>query len=474
MKQKAIFVLILFAAPALALGISFLCENKLDAELRSAIVESNPTVNKLELRSVTARTFLAGRDESEFASARTAMGHFDLMRTAAFGLIAFVLVYFAALWLAGRLAVRNRDLLLHVFKPGFYVSAGLLAAATVVNAALLIAAIYYGESYFVGRLHVQLIALIGIGAVGGAFAIIKATLGSRKKAEAAVFGKVLRETDHPGIWAQVRTLAGGVGALAPENIVLGLDPTFFVTDADIATLDGTLTGRTMFISAPLARLLDGPEFRAVVAHELGHFKGRDTEYSRRFYPVYRGLGMSLNELQRAEGARLFAVLPTMMMLGTFLGSFAAAEAKLSRERELAADAVAVGAAGARPFAVALARIIVSGPYWAKLDKEMAVLGKGGSPLPNVSAHIAARALTELPPEALGEVRERRMSHPTDSHPPTGLRLEAVGLSLDAIKDEVLRSPAGPPAIGLIDGAEATEMELSSAYREDLARRYVLS
>jgi hypothetical protein len=188
MNKSAMFALILFAAPILALAVSFLCESKLDRELRKAIAEANPTVNKLELREVTARQLLAERDAADLAPARNQMAHFDLMRTGSWGMIAFVLIYFAALWLAGRLAIRNRDLLLRVFKPGFYVSSRLLAVATVVNAALLIAAIYYGESYLIGRIHVQIIALIGIGAIGGAFAVIKSVMGSRQRAVSTVFG----------------------------------------------------------------------------------------------------------------------------------------------------------------------------------------------------------------------------------------------------------------------------------------------
>ena len=110
----------------------------------------------------------------------------------------------------------------------------------------------------------------------------------------------------------------------------------------------------------------------------------------------------------------------------------------------------------------------------KMDAELARLGGGGRPLPNVSSFIASRALTDAPPDALAEVGERRISHPTDLHPPTGMRLEAVGMSLDLIKDEVLAPSADPPAIGLFDGAEAVEEALSIAYRDRLARRCDLS
>ena len=478
MKTKLSLGLFLLAVPVLALTVSFLCERKLDAELREAVAAESKDMTAAEIReNVNVRRLLllaaAGSDQPELGPVRAQIGHFDLMRAGSLAMIGVVLLYHALLWGAGKLAVRDRSLLLRVFKPGFYVSAGLLALTTVVNAALLMASIYYGESYLLGVIHPRIIALIGLGAVFGAFAIIKAALASRKRAESEVFGKALPEAGHPRIWSEVRALAERTGSLAPENIVMGLDPTFFVTEGDVRCLDGKLTGRTLFFSAPLSRLLTEPQFRAIVGHELGHFKGQDTAYSQKFYPIYRGLAASLSELQSVQGTMAFAVIPTMIMLGSFLDSFAKAEAKLSRERELAADAVAVAATDARTFAVALARIVVSVPYWLKLENDLVEAARNGEPWPDVSSFIAARAVACASSEALAEVEQGSMSHPTDSHPPTGLRLEAVGFSFDAIRDEVLDPGASVSALGLVNEAPAIEASLSAAYREILVARFDL-
>lgn len=477
MKTKLSLGLFLLAAPVLALTVSFLCERKLDAELRESVAAERTDMTAAEIRekvNVRRLLALAGDGQPELDPLRAEIGHFDLMRAGALAMIGIVLLYHAALWGAGRLAVRDRSLLLRVFKPGFYVSSGLLALTTVVNAALLMASIYYGESYLLGVIHPKIILLIGLGAVFGAFAIVRSALTSRTRAESEVFGKALPEAEHPRIWREVRELAERTGSLAPENIVMGLDPTFFVTEGDVRCQDGKLTGRTLFFSAPLCRLLTEPQFRAIVGHELGHFKGQDTEYSQKFYPVYRGLVTSLAELGCTQGTMAFAVIPTMIMLGSFLDSFATAEAKLSRERELAADAVAVAATDARTFAVALARIVVSAPYWIKLDEELVKAARGGEAWPEVSSYIAARAVAGASPEALAEVEQRSMSHPTDSHPPTGLRLEAIGFSFAAIRDEVLDPGPGVSALGLVDGAPAVEASLSAAYRELLGTRVDLS
>lgn len=474
MKKTIALALFVFAAPVLALSVALLCEHKLDVELRQAVTAQSADLTAAQIQKITVRRLLAISDDADLDPVRAQIGHFNLMRAGALTLIGVVLLYFASLWTAGKLAVRDRSLLLRVFKPGFYLSSGLLAATTVVNAALLMAAIYYGESYLLGVIHPKIILLVGLGAIGGSFAIIKAALASRKIEAAEVFGKTLREAEHPRIWSEVRALAGKTGSLAPENIVMGLDPTFFVTEGDVATLDGALTGRTLFFSAPLTRLLSETQFRAVVAHELGHFKGKDTEYSMKFYPVYRGLGLSLARLQYTQGTMAFAVIPTMIMIGIFLDSFAKAEAKLSRERELAADAVAVSATDARSFAVALARIVVCGPYWEKADEEFVQEIRGGQTPPNVCSFIAARALAGVSPEAMAEVGQGHMSHPTDSHPPTGVRLEAIGIGLDQIRDEVVKQDAGPSAMDIIDGAAALEESLSTVYGERLSRRFDLS
>jgi len=477
MKTKLSLGFFLLAVPVLALAVSFLCEHKLDVELREAVAAERTDLTEAQIReNVNVRRLLAlsGSDQAELDPVRMQISHFDLMRAGSLAMIGVVLLYHAFLWGAGKLAVRDRRLLLRVFKPGFYVSSGVLALTTVVNAALLMASIYYGESYLLGSIHPTIIGMIGIGAVFGAFAIIKAALASRTRAESDVFGKVLPEAEHPQIWREVRALAERTGSLAPENIVMGLDPTFFVTEGDVQCLDAKLTGRTLFFSAPLSRLLTEPQFRAIVGHELGHFKGQDTEYSRKFYPVYRGLATSLTELGSTQGTMAFAVIPTMVMLGSFLDSFAKAEAKLSRERELAADAVAVAATDARTFAVALARIVVYAPYWLKLDDDLVQAAHGGQAWPDVSSYIAVRAVAGVSPEALAEVEQRSMSHPTDSHPPTGLRLEAAGFGFDGIRDEVLNPDTSVSALDLIDGASAIEASLSDAYRQLLGSRFDLS
>jgi Zn-dependent protease with chaperone function len=472
MKGQWRFTLFLFLAPVLALLVSYMCVGKLDSELRRTVAAQRQDLTPDALKEVTVRRLLVAQDSSELAPVRAEMLRLDLMRAGAWIMIAIIVLFNAALWTAGRLAARNRSLLLHVFKPGFYASSLVLIVTTIINAALFMASIYYGETYLFEMFHPQVLILIGIGAVIGASAIVKALVSSRKRASARVFGRILREDEHPLTWAHIRGMAKRVGSLAPENIVVGLDPTFFVTETDVESLDTKLKGRTLFLSAPLCRLLSADQFDAILGHELGHYKGEDTRFSREFYPIYRGLIASLQGLQiAARGWMVLAVLPSIWMFSSFLQSFAAAETKLSRERELAADACASSATSARTFAVALTRVVAASPYWLKLDEDAVRTLRDGQPLTNVSAFISSAISARHLPAIPGQLVEQKMAHPTDTHPPLMVRLDNLGIGFDSIKDDICLPVTEIPAIGLIDGAEALEESLTKAYRDDLARRF---
>src|SRR5262249_3948737 len=119
---------------------------------------------------------------------------------------------------------------------------------------------------------------------------------------------------------------------------------FYVTETEVASLDGLLHGRTLYVSFSLCRILDLNEFRAVLAHELAHYKGLDTRFSREFYPIYRGAAQGIVNVRSTFSGRgvigRLVLLPAIYTLSYFLRAFAESERRISRERELAADSAA--------------------------------------------------------------------------------------------------------------------------------------
>lgn len=63
--------------------------------------------------------------------------------------------------IAGRMARKNRPLLLSAFSVGIWLVKLTTIAIIIANAAILMTTIYYAEALLIGRLHIKLIAGIG-------------------------------------------------------------------------------------------------------------------------------------------------------------------------------------------------------------------------------------------------------------------------------------------------------------------------
>ena len=150
---------------------------------------------------------------------------------------------------------------------------------------------------------------------------------------------------------------------------------------------------------PLARLLTTDEFTAVIGLELGHFKGSDTKFSERFYPIYRGTVTSIASLHAAggEGSGSIALLPAIAILTHFLESFAVAEHKLGRDRELAADQAGALVTDARTMATALVKVHAFSGLWNNLQQAAVEALKEGKLFVNASKTYADAARTARRP-----------------------------------------------------------------------------
>ncbi|XSF42680.1 M48 family metallopeptidase [Cronobacter dublinensis] len=157
-----------------------------------------------------------------------------------------------------------------------------------------------------------------------------------------VMGHRVSRREAPALWQAVDALARGPGAVVPENIVVGLTDNFYVTASPLLLNTGeTVTGQTLYFPLTWAALLSPEEMTAVVGHELGHFSGKDTEFSQRFLPLYDGFSRSLEALEPKAGKTSFAgVLELRTALYSahyFLEQFHGMVMHWSQRREHAAD-----------------------------------------------------------------------------------------------------------------------------------------
>jgi len=298
-----------------------------------------------------------------------------------------------------------------------------------------------------GRLSSGDVKLMAVAGMFGIFAIILVfgALSQLRKAlrlftpdPLPLLGREVNRDEAAGLWRAVLDLSARCNAQPPEHIVVGLTDGYFVTSSDIVLRpeERRISGRTLHVPLPHLALTDREEAAAIIGHELGHFSGEDTEYSRRFVPIYAGVSRSLEAVAESEanGNALSLVLTRpAMMLGLFvMEQFDHAVHHWSRQREFAADAVGARLTSNKAAASALLR---SSAIHPRIHE---ILGEVAEKPANRPADLLPAILRAAAERGLDDPRihlEEQQPHPTDTHPPTSQRIAALGLL----------TPSGPDA-----------------------------
>lgn len=472
MPRRAWMVVMLFGAPLIGFLVAGAVRGHQDEKLRTFARDSVPDVDLAKVAVLTVADLCAEAPGVAGKQLCDDDAMLSIMRQGAVWAALAGLALIVGIGGAGRLARRNRWILVILFRPGLYAAVAIAVGLVAVHAALLVGSIWYGESALVGRVHGGVMLAIALGAVMGIIGMSRGAFSIVRRAESTVIGRRLTRTEAPQLWAVVTGLARRLQALEPQNIVVGLDPSFFVTEADVICLDGKLTGRTLYCSMPLSRILRQPEFDAIIGHELAHYKGDDTKFSLRFYPIYRGTSTALASLEQAggEGAGTFALLPALAVLTYFMECFAVAESTLGRDREIEADRAGANLTSVDAMATALVKVHAFVGVWSGFDSAAAEALKAGKYYTNASELFAGAVATSATAKSLEGLADSRMSHPTDSHPPLAVRLAALNSGIDRLAPMALNVAPEDSAIDYIADAVQRETDLSSAYQGILAHR----
>jgi Zn-dependent protease with chaperone function len=471
-KRMFFLLAMLVAVPGVGYTVAQMVQSHNDSQLQAILKQQYPNAPQERIRAVTVDTLCSASSPSA-EDICTTNNNLNMMREASLCAALAGLAMLVFIKLAGIVSKSNRTLLLVVFRPGLYLTALVLVGLVLVHATIAIGIIYYGESALVDRVHVGIIAAIGIGAALGAFTIVRHTFAILHKAQTVVIGTELSREKAPRLWQTIDDTARRLGSLLPDHAVVGLEPNFFVTEADVVCLSGTMSGRTFYCSLPLARILSKDQFVSVLGHELGHFKGDDTKFSKRFYPIYRSTTSSLQALGQAggEGAGGIALLPAIVVFSYFLESFSNAESRISRDRELAADLSGASIASKAAIATALVKLHAFSGIWNDLQQVTVEQLRNGLFFTNVSKLFADAAAEHAKPESLNGIIDTHLSHPTDSHPPLAARLQSLGVHLSDVSNDALIVTPTDSALSLFDNPEEYEQNISAQYQVFLAQQF---
>ena len=351
------------------------------------------------------------------------------------------------------------------FVTGWRLTTWASAASLLVQGALAVWLSYWVTAFFFHKYSPKLIVFVGIAVALGVFVAV-AGVFRRVHFDNQAVGELVSEADAPALWKRIRHLAQRLNTEPPRNIVAGIDANFFVTEAPLTVGNQTLTGRTLFVSLPLLRILDQSEADAVLGHELAHLRGGDTRSSARLGPKL----VQFDHYRHAiRTGGLSAVASPVLDLYRII--FEIALARDSREREFKADRIAAKLVSPAAIAQSLVKIAAYAQYRDKIEGELF----GQDQRHDNQLGIARYVASGLAPYAasddfLDAMKSANVPHPFDSHPAMPERMRNVGMSL-AERDYgaiAVRAPAATWAQEILT-ADAIEQRLWSAYETEFAQ-----
>lgn len=383
-------------------------------------------------------------------------------------LILLVLFFFVIIIL-GKISINNRNVVFYVFRPVLILSQFFSAFLVLANAIILTSSIYFLEAFYLKMVHIYLIGLIGLVAIYAIYEVCKKALKPIKSVHVQIIGKLLSKNHNQKIWAFVESISTRMQTTPPDNIIVGLDANFFVTESKVKCLDGELSGKTLFLSLPFCRVLTQGELTAIIGHELGHFIGEDTLWSRKFFPIYRGAIETFRTLyipfsSKANAFIQLAFMPALYFMDFFMTTFATVERKISRERELNADKMGVSITSAEIMGTSLLKVHLYGDAWQHAFDKLKAEGLKKDKTYNI-ANLIYAAIQLMPADyKKNEIGTYSTTHPIDSHPPLSTRLKAIGIDLITIYGNELTLPKSDLAIDLVENALDLELQISSIIR----------
>lgn len=302
-------------------------------------------------------------------------------------------------------SLAGRALLAVVLMIGFYMLAVAVAGGLLY--------IPYAEIAYAHRLHFKL----AIVCLFAALAILWSVLPRLDKFVPP--GPQVKRADHPQLFTELESIAKSVNQTMPSEVYLVPDVNAWV--AQRGGVMGFGSRRVMGLGLPLMRMLTRSQFRAVLAHEFGHYHGGDTKLGPWIYKTRNAIGRTLASL--GEGS--WVQLPFLWYGKMFLRITHA----VSRRQEFVADELAARTVGSQALIGGLRTIHGVAPafnsYW--FQECAPVLNAGYRPpfTEGFQRFVQANSIAQLINRRLDEELKSGKVDPYDTHPPLKERIAAV-------------------------------------------------
>ena len=481
-KAYLLPALVTFLIPGFGLWFFNHVESKYDREIREHLVSqirADHNMSEAErdralkfYQKISVSRVLASNNpkakplQENFSPVRTRYAIFRWMkRTAAVCLIAGVGA-FLAVGIGVLISFRSQNALYWSLRMSWSILRSFAVIEVVGQGALAIALSYWITVFWMESYVPKLIAVVALLAVCAVFLLIVAIF-KKLPVFSQFSGRLLKKEAAPALWQRVSQMAEKMGIAPPDQIFVGIDDNFFVTEHAVKVGEQTYRGRTLFASISLLKTLSRSEADAVLAHELAHFSGSDTIYSRKTSPL---LGKYVHYLEALYNGGISR--PVFYFMFLFWNLYQLALSKLRREREFRADKIGSEFTSPRDVAHALVKVAAYCQYRHKVasglfqkDEQvetMDVFKRIEQGFPGFMSACASGT----------ELADADTPHPFDSHPPLAKRLENLGLDAPSTLKTQQTLPAAEDSwFSAIEGAATIEAEQWKEFEDSLHKAH---
>lgn len=365
----------------------------------------------------------------------------------------------------------HRSILSLGFWPYALLITIVVGIVSLIHAGIFGAAAYLVLQHWFGIESNFLLIATALVLLGATYAILRGLAVFFTRPKSYVAARPVTFYEYPRLGLVVRDIAKKLKARMPDNVVIGLQPTFFATSSPVFTPYGKapLKGQTLHLSLPLMCHFTEGELKAVIGHELGHFSGGDTSYSMRFAPVYMGL-TTASEVFSAKDRPLTRLLsmPAKLLIDDLIYAFSIVERRIGRAREHRADQSGASVSSPEDIAYSLLKSSLLGSIWNEQMQSLVERGMKGRFSRNVVRNFSESVRLDVDRARIAPLLQYALGdsvpHPVDTHPPTEDRIEAFGLSLGEVcSEDVLlhRFFDAPKVTDGLDNMMALEEDLTA-------------
>lgn len=285
---------------------------------------------------------------------------------------------------------------------------------------------------------------------------------------------LLRE-EAPLLWSVVEEVAKQVDTRPVDVIFISPDARMAVKE------EGALiprfrkpTQRQLLLGLGTLPGMTQGQFKAILAHEYGHFSNRDTAGGGWAYQVITSMGETMVALEEQALSTRFLPWFLLLFLIRFLVKsyyryiFIPITIGATRLQEMMSDRFAAAAYGSANFASGLTHIVHQGLVFdTQLNQEEKEARKAKRRLRNLYLLPPLDAETE---QKIVPLFEKAMTRPTsfyDTHPSPNERIRLI----KALNTGEMSDGQSEPVWSLLPNAEALQMEMTGAIQFVLYSRY---